>query len=263
MRELQSAIWNFAATARVSTLSKDGAVEGDLVVADVTVLEPGAAKKDGAAAGGAGEYRGLPEVHVVTAEEAAASKYGLEQVVLPLPGYAVTYPTNGVGAEYVKLLKADGVQLDDRKKQKIADLPGAYRPLVQRCADLTWRVMYYGAGQPRHSCPFRQGTAFPHRRSCLALLVPQCALRWLRLCTAAGDDYQLGYSDFDRHIGNSPPPGSIADEPSATYTQAAVQLSFTLPRSTYATMLLRELNKQDSSVNAQKAKTEAMRNRSR
>jgi hypothetical protein len=33
-----------------------------------------------------------PEVHVVTAEEAAAGAYDIERVVLPLPGASVRYP---------------------------------------------------------------------------------------------------------------------------------------------------------------------------
>ena len=124
----QSAIWNFAASTRLASLGKTAAVEGDLVVADAAALlvqdDPGTAapvvanaapEAVKAAAGGgggkgAGDYRGLPEVHVVTAAEAANGTYGLEQVVLPLPGYAVTYPTNAIGAEYTKLLAADGVR---------------------------------------------------------------------------------------------------------------------------------------------------------
>ena len=36
--------------------------------------------------------RPAPQVHVVTAEEAAAKHFGIERVVLPLPGQEAVYP---------------------------------------------------------------------------------------------------------------------------------------------------------------------------
>lgn len=36
--------------------------------------------------------RPAPQVHVVTAEEAAAKQFGIERIVLPLPGQAAVYP---------------------------------------------------------------------------------------------------------------------------------------------------------------------------
>lgn len=36
--------------------------------------------------------RPAPQVHIVTAEEAAAQQFSIERVVLPLPGQAAVYP---------------------------------------------------------------------------------------------------------------------------------------------------------------------------
>jgi tRNA pseudouridine13 synthase len=69
----QSLVWNRAATAR----AKLGLVvlEGDLVLPLDVDTESGEAK---------GEE--TPEVHTVSAEDVAASRYSFDQVVLPLPG---------------------------------------------------------------------------------------------------------------------------------------------------------------------------------
>jgi tRNA pseudouridine13 synthase len=214
----QSMVWNKAATARAE-LGTAGVLAGDLVRVG------GAQAVGGQTRVRANESAEESEVHVVTAAEAAAGAYGLADVVLPLPGFAVRYPENASGEVYRALLAADGVDLADKKRQG-DKLPGDYRPLVQRCADLEWSIMYY-----------------------------------------TEDDEQLGWSDYDRvtnpngWAGHSTQPLAAAPSaaaPSAAAPHCAVQLSFSLPRSTYATMLLRELTKQDSSAQANRAKTEAM-----
>lgn len=54
----------------------------------------------------------LPAVHVATAEEAAAGTWSVEDVVLPLPGCAVAYPSHDTGRIYRELAAKDGVPLD-------------------------------------------------------------------------------------------------------------------------------------------------------
>lgn len=74
-----------------------------------------------------GESNGAFDVKVVNPDNLSTVTF--EQVVLPLPGFAVQYPENGVGSGYLKLLGEDGVafekQGDDEKTAK-----GAYRPLI-------------------------------------------------------------------------------------------------------------------------------------
>jgi tRNA pseudouridine13 synthase len=83
------------------------------------------------------------EVHVVTAEEAAAGAWRIEDVVLPLPGSEVRYPQHASSDVYRQLAERDGVSLDSSphgvKDFSITELPGAYRHLLHRPKDLEVR----------------------------------------------------------------------------------------------------------------------------
>lgn len=100
----QSYLWNSAASHRLATYGAEAAVVGDLVLPRGSKAAGGEAG-DGAAAGDAtaqnapeqeegdradGEARREP--HVVTAEEAAAGAFSIEDVVLPMPGKWTRYP---------------------------------------------------------------------------------------------------------------------------------------------------------------------------
>ena len=110
----QSYLWNAAASHRVSSFPHDRPVAGDLVLlpsgpaqgqggraAAAAAEGGGGAEEEGgenegaeaaAAEGGAGGGSGPGSVHVVTEGEAAAGAFRMEDVVLPLPGYAIEYP---------------------------------------------------------------------------------------------------------------------------------------------------------------------------
>lgn len=61
----------------------------------------------------------VPKVHVVTAEDVAASKYSVFDVVLPLPGFAIQYPAGKVGDCYRDIMRADRLDPDNMfRKQK-------------------------------------------------------------------------------------------------------------------------------------------------
>ena len=115
----QSRVFNAAAAARATR-------HGFAVVAGDLVLERG------------GESRRLAAdaaVRVVGAADVGA--YAIDDVVLPLPGHAVTYPTFG-GAE-----EAYAGRLDDYRSEKHGEfsLSGAYRPFVVRPAGLSVAVV--------------------------------------------------------------------------------------------------------------------------
>jgi len=148
----------------------------------------------------------LPEPHAVTAEEEASGTFSIDHVVLPLPGNKVVMPGNDMAAVYTSLLAQHGLAPDCfRHHVKEISMPGAYRRIVQRPADLTWEFF-------RYSDP-----TDPLAQTDLA------ALR------------------------NEPLP-----QGDATGSMRAVVLSFMLPSSTYATMLLRELTKQSTALTHQK-----------
>jgi tRNA pseudouridine13 synthase len=58
------------------------------------------------------------DVHVVTSADVAAGIYQLSDVVLPLPGFDVVYPTNSVGELAKQMLEKDGITLTRWQKGK-------------------------------------------------------------------------------------------------------------------------------------------------
>eukprot|EP00962_Isochrysis_galbana_P021717 scaffold6416_cov113-Isochrysis_galbana.AAC.1 len=223
---LQSWVWNHATSERLRRFGCERAVEGDLVLplgadgaepaadtsadapidASEAVDELAGGAPSGADANADAGPTALPEPHAVTAEEEASGTFSIDHVVLPLPGNKVVMPGNDMAAVYTSLLAQHGLAPDCfRHHVKEISMPGAYRRIVQRPADLTWEFF-------RYSDP-----TDPLAQTDLA------ALR------------------------NEPLP-----QGDATGSMRAVVLSFMLPSSTYATMLLRELTKQSTALTHQK-----------
>ncbi|XP_068170213.1 pseudouridylate synthase 7 homolog [Antennarius striatus] len=112
----QSAVWNTMVSRRIDAFGLK-AVEGDLVL-------------KGTAA------------HVLSAEEAESRS--IHDIVMPLPGFDVIYPSHHVGNGYRELLSADGLDIDNmRHKVKDYSLAGAYRRIVIKPSDVSWEVIRY------------------------------------------------------------------------------------------------------------------------
>lgn len=106
-------------------------------------------------------------------------------------------------------------------------LPGAYRHLIYRPADMEWELLRYDA--PNAELAVTDLQLLEHKRRCAA---------------AAAADSKL------------PPPLAPAGiTPGGRHI--ALRLSFTLPTSSYATMLIRELTKQPTDVEHHAALTQA------
>ncbi|KAJ3596037.1 hypothetical protein NHX12_002446 [Muraenolepis orangiensis] len=112
----QSVVWNTMVSRRIEAFGLK-AVEGDLV------LRGGAA-------------------HLLSAEQAEGLT--IHDIVMPLPGYDVIYPSHHVGQGYREMLKADNLDIDSMK-HKVRDysLAGAYRRVVIRPSDVSWEVVQY------------------------------------------------------------------------------------------------------------------------
>jgi tRNA pseudouridine13 synthase len=215
----QSYLWNTAASARAQRFGLARAVEGDLVLPRAEMAAARAAKADGGGGvvdGGGGEdgeeggegdadvdaEAGRPAL--VSAADAAAGRYSIEDVVLPAPGHATRYPGNGIEALYRELAAADGVALSGAAPHAVPDFsmrrfPGAYRHLLCRPGELEWELLRYDDPD--------------------AELAPAA-----ELAAAEG----------------RPAPAAAA---AADGRFSALKLEFTLPTSAYATMLVRELTK--------------------
>eukprot|EP00047_Mylnosiga_fluctuans_P005870 m.243244 g.243244 ORF g.243244 m.243244 type:complete len:621 (-) comp14197_c0_seq1:211-2073(-) len=129
----QSFIWNQVVSARLSLLGPT-AVAGDLVLCDTSAA-------DGEGIVSCDDDKEI-RVKILTADDAPS--YTLQDIVLPLPGYAVVYPTNIAGDRYQELMAADGLDPRDmRRKQREFSLSGGYRRPFAKPKDMTWSVMQY------------------------------------------------------------------------------------------------------------------------
>lgn len=76
---------------------------------------------------------------IIVQSEEEASKYTLRDVVLPLPGHSVIFPTNTVGEFYHMLMKVDGIDTTTfMHKNRDFRLPGSYRRLIEIPQNMKW-----------------------------------------------------------------------------------------------------------------------------
>ncbi|RKP27064.1 pseudouridine synthase, partial [Syncephalis pseudoplumigaleata] len=141
----QSYVWNCAATERIQRYGLHPVV-GDLVAdhqrsAQEAEDEADAALSTEDAAETNGRDRILSVVEV-TADN--VHLYRPEDVVLPLPGHRIRYPTNDIGAYIADLMKKDG--LDPHAMERNVDfisLPGSYRRVLAVPRDVQWELLRY------------------------------------------------------------------------------------------------------------------------
>ncbi|NXO26492.1 PUS7L protein, partial [Cisticola juncidis] len=117
-----SKIWNEAASYRLKTYGSK-VVEGDLVFLE-----------------GNDESISLNDkVHVVTASEESANKYSIYQVVLPMVGHSIKYPSNKVGQWYHERLSKDELELCKFRVSSLQlNIPGCYRLLLKNVQNLSY-----------------------------------------------------------------------------------------------------------------------------
>ncbi|KAK9796674.1 hypothetical protein WJX73_005450 [Symbiochloris irregularis] len=169
------------------------------------------------------------QAHTVTAEEAASRQYSMEDVVLPLPGRHISYPSNGTAQVYQDLCSKDGLSLHDSSPHGIREyslslMPGAYRRLLVRPADLSWQLLRYSDADTT------------------------LAVTALDRATQQNAERKLACSIVD--------PGTpITTSPGELY---ALRLQVSLPTAAYATMLVRELTKQSTATAVHRARTLAV-----
>ncbi|KAM3869805.1 pseudouridylate synthase 7 homolog [Diretmus argenteus] len=112
----QSVVWNTMVSRRIEAFGLK-AVEGDLVLRGGTAYE-------------------------LSAEE--AESHSIHDIVMPLPGFDVIYPSHHVGKGYREMLSADGLDIDKmRHKVKDYSLAGTYRRILIRPSDVSWEVVQY------------------------------------------------------------------------------------------------------------------------
>ena len=150
----QSLVWNTVAGHRWEEFG-DQVVEGDLVIAtqdletnDNEVDESGEVivqpADDDRAVGDEAFVRARP----LSKEEAESGTYSILDIVLPLPGFDVEYPTNEIGDFYKEFMGSEkGGRLDPynmRRTWKDISLSGGYRKFLARPAKMDSDVKSYG-----------------------------------------------------------------------------------------------------------------------
>jgi len=108
----QSLIWNRVATERMRL--GPSPIVGDLYISEGS------------------DDQG--DVQVVT----DTSKVDISQIVLPLPGYSIQYPTDEIGELYKQILKDDGIDLATKDNIPESTAKGSYRKLVVKATNLQW-----------------------------------------------------------------------------------------------------------------------------
>ncbi|NXU13930.1 PUS7L protein, partial [Pardalotus punctatus] len=117
-----SKIWNEAASYRLKTYGSK-VVEGDLVFLEEN--DESISLND--------------KVHVVTASEESANKYSIYQVVLPMVGHSVKYPSNKVGQWYRERLSKDELELCKFRVSPLQlNIPGCYRLILKNVQNLSY-----------------------------------------------------------------------------------------------------------------------------
>ncbi|XP_015513155.1 pseudouridylate synthase 7 homolog [Neodiprion lecontei] len=86
------------------------------------------------------DLRSLPAVKILTEED--LSDYTLADIVMPQPGWRVTYPTYAK-PWFDEILAKDGLTTDLRQKNRKYTLGGAYRKMLEIPSDISWRIMRY------------------------------------------------------------------------------------------------------------------------
>ena len=193
-----------------------------------------------------------PETHIVTAEDVASKTYSIFDVVLPLPGHTVILPNNVIGQYMKDLLAKDGLSLEFFGKCLPSEhrMNGAYRPLMQMPKDFEWNFFEYS--DPNEELVPTEGSYLKQ------VSKDKSKRRGDKSLTEVPSDYStdskpypitnlLGFGSSNDPSIYGPGDGTeeqiIVPPVIKTSTLRGLQMKFTLPPGTYATMLLREVTK--------------------
>ncbi|CAR28578.1 hypothetical protein ZYGR_0S02120 [Zygosaccharomyces rouxii] len=210
----QSFVWNTIASKRIEMYGLN-VMEGDLVISEndeskaADSLEEDEFDEDVRTAQ-------FVRARPITKDEIESQKFKIEDVVLPTPGFDIVYPPNQKLSDlYVEIMKKDAMDpFDMRRKVRDFSLAGSYRNVIQKPAALDYRIIHY-------SSPTQQ--------------LINTDLEILHNQRAKDNCQKYMKEKLDRFT------------PDKGGEHTAVVLKFQLGVSAYATMVLRELMKVESS----------------
>ncbi|XP_049412425.1 multisubstrate pseudouridine synthase 7 [Solanum stenotomum] len=266
----QSYLWNHAASMRVQKHGFDQVVLGDLVYSkeEYKVKESFVAECEDVKDNNMDDYSNMDEisetdlpeernipVKVINEEDLKSGTYTIDDVLLPLPGSRVIYPSNDIGEVYRDLAQKDGISLTETahkiKEFSITNMTGAYRRVFQKPKDFEWELLSYTDGtiplaetdfdviaksvksKGREEDPTNGSKELPADSSAISVGGDMLSGK---MCEEKINNEAGMQSEKSQSGGN------------AEESQMALKLSFTLPASCYATMAVRELLKTSTSV---------------
>ncbi|XP_071680693.1 multisubstrate pseudouridine synthase 7 [Lolium perenne] len=263
----QSYLWNHAASMRVEKYGISQVIEGDLIYSKES--RPEEATSVGTSEADDGHTNSsdldisseiLPEeniqsVKIVDSEDLLKGIYSFEDVVLPLPGSQALFPGNEVAEIYHEIAKKDGISLTESahgvKEFSITNMKGGYRRVFQRPIDFEWELMTYtddSASLAETDLDLLSKDKLTDAK--VAANEPTStgnSVSKTADCKLEGP-LQTSTPTSETSVVENKSIGSSDTLPS----KLAVKLTFTLPASTYATMAIRELLKNSTSVSYQK-----------
>lgn len=142
----QSLVWNEMATQRIELYGYKPVV-GDIVISSsdstgATGLE--AIPSDGeSVVSDGGRDSNLSKAVLIESEE-QCNLYSMTDVVLPLPGTSVVYPSNAIREKYVEFMAKHGFNpFEMKRKVREFSLRGSYRHVVVMPKDVSWKTFRY------------------------------------------------------------------------------------------------------------------------
>ncbi|CAG98300.1 pseudouridine synthase PUS7 [Kluyveromyces lactis] len=141
----QSYVWNMVASERIKLFGLN-VIEGDLVVDETSAAESDdQAKQDEDDFDEDLRETKFIRARPVTAEEVAAQTFTVNDVVLPTPGFDIVYPSNeNLRQLYVDVMAKDNMDpFDMKRKVRDFSLAGSYRNVINKPTDIEYQVVSY------------------------------------------------------------------------------------------------------------------------
>ncbi|VFQ69190.1 unnamed protein product [Cuscuta campestris] len=284
----QSYLWNHAVSFRVQKHGFDQVVVGDLVLCkeNCTGNETSYFECENGSENATNDNTNTDEVSetdipeetnilvkVVNEEDIKSGTYSVDDVVLPLPGSRVIYPSNEIAKVYHDLAEKDGIKLAECthnvKEFSITSMTGGYRRVFQKPKEFEWELLSYTDGtQPLVETDW----------DIIAKSMQNSQVKGSE-SVKGKDEVAIGIiadpknveaeNKHDQEPGAEPDYKDIIisrevsqseedlDSSTSQGSQMALKMSFTLPASCYATMAVRELLRSSTSVAYHKSLNES------
>ncbi|KAK9449855.1 pseudouridine synthase [Limtongia smithiae] len=144
----QSYVWNYAVSQRIEKFGL-AVLEGDLVLEDTNKIAAQERYGDDEEEFeeeviSSGEY---PRARVISADEAANGTITIFDIVMPTPGFDVTYPADPyLLSIYKDIMAQDSLDpYNMRRNVKEFSLAGSYRHVLSKPGDVDWCIRQYDA----------------------------------------------------------------------------------------------------------------------